>query len=365
MIKHRLPIKTSQEDKDPRYNTLLEWVWGLSDTVAVLEGVRIPPSSLAADASNRRFYRLKTTVGSVILVDAPPDSEANADYLKLSKWYRSHGFLVPEIYAHDLGAGYFVVSDLGEQTYLDVLECEPERADALYETAIATLLRLARLTPDVLPIYDKVRFAAELELFITWFVQAWLAQSPPNSWAQLKADLLAAVLSQPKICTHRDFHSRNLLQAHSGANSAEVPEPGIVDYQDSLQGPLCYDIASLLWDCYIDWHETDSLGRLHDYYAHLPCSLKTKLNSTDFERLTLLTASQRHLKALGIFARLHVQEGRSHYIASMPRVLDYLVLHLRALSPEFSDWLTTDIRPLVMKELSVAGEATTDNDRRN
>lgn len=347
MIQQRLPITVYRVDENPRYHAMLEWVQGLLGRVAVLEGAKMPPAPLPTDASNRRFYRLVVTSGSLILVDALPATEAGEDYLMLSKWYSAQGFHVPQIYAHDLEAGYFVVSDLGEHTYLDVLESEPERADALYVTAMSVLQRLVRIEPDILPIYTKERFDAELELFATWFVRAWLRLPMPSGWVQLKEALLEAVTSQPKVCTHRDFHSRNLLHtqvAKTSAGAQETLKLGIVDYQDSLQGPLCYDIASLLWDCYIDWPEAVSLSRLNVYYEGLPDSLKAKLSSADFERQTLLTASQRHLKALGIFARLHVQEGRSQYLASIPRVLDYLALHLQELSPDFSDWIATGIK---------------------
>ena len=363
MIKHRTP-QTEQQPDSHRYEGLLTWVQGLA--VAELEGCRLPPEPLAGDASSRRFFRLQTAAGSLILVDAPPATEANTEYLALSSWYQKRGFRVPSIKAHHLEAGYFLVTDLGHKTYLDVLQRTPAQADALYDAAIDALVRLAEVgAAGGLPPYSLKRFTDELDLFVDWFVKAWLKQPLPAAWPQVKAVLIEAVTSQPKVCTHRDFHSRNLLVPPAPAEAAvenkntneqvsgivDERALGIVDYQDSLYGPLSYDIASLIWDCYIDWPQADNLRRLQTYYNRLPEALRAECSEVDFERLAILTASQRHLKALGIFARLHVQENRRQYLASMPRVLDYLAYHLGDVSPDFCIWLKDHISPLVVREI--------------
>lgn len=323
------------------------WAQEISQKNEALAGLQLPAVPLQADASTRLAFRAVTHQGTVILVDAPPDTENNGQFAALAPWYAARAMHVPTIYAMDLAKGYFAVSDLGPTTYLRALETTPLLADDLYHAAIEVLLKLATVSDDPqIPPYSLQRFQHELDLFSQWFAGSWLKVQLPDCWQSLCEELLAVVAAQPKICVHRDFHSRNLMVLEN------TNHPGIVDYQDTLIGPLTYDIGSLLWDCYIDWPESVSLAYLEHFRQQL-ARQGMAVEAELFQRWAILTVSQRHLKALGIFARLYVQEKRSGYLADMPRVLGYLELHLGAFNAEFCDWLT-QLRSEIERRLAQA-----------
>ena len=326
---------------------LILWAEEISQKNEALAGLRLPAVPLQADASTRVAFRMATGQGTVILMDAPPETENNGQFAALASWYATRAMNVPVIYAMDLDKGYFAVSDLGPTTYLQALEATPLLADDLYHAAMVTLLKLAAVSNDPqIPPYSLQRFQNELDLFSQWFATSWLKVQLPDCWQPLCQELLAAAVAQPKICVHRDFHSRNLMVLEHADN------PGIVDYQDTLIGPLTYDIGSLLWDCYIDWPESVSLAYLEHFRQQL-ASQGMPVEPELFQRWTILTVSQRHLKALGIFARLYVQENRAGYLADIPRVLGYLERHLGVFNAEFCGWLA-QLRPEIERHLASA-----------
>lgn len=334
-----------------RYLSLLGWAQKMSVELSAIGELKLPAEPLLVDASTRHFFRAETAHGSIILVDAPPSTENNIQFARLGPWYAAHGFNVPIIYAMDLEAGFFLISDLGRQTYLDVLQQHPAQAKTLYRTAMSALLKLADADPEGIPDYSEQRFRDELALFGQWCIEAWLDLTLPVSWHELSGQLLAAVMEQPKVCVHRDFHSRNLMVLDADAQ-LDATNPGIVDYQDTLVGPVTYDITSLLWDCYIDWPQNLCLERL-EWFRQQHAQRGNEYPFECFYRWARCTASQRHLKALGIFARLYVQDGRKDYLATMPRVLAYLEQHLAVVNQEFASWLQTTLCPEIKKRLSM------------
>ncbi len=345
-------IKADSTDTQPREprSGLLLWAKSVEFQHAALTGFQWPAEPIPSDASNRLAFRVKTHAGSVILIDSPPQTENNGQFAALAGWYLACGLKVPVIYAMNLADGYFAVSDLGEQTWLDMLKASPDRADEMYSKGLLALCRLASRPHDSrIPEYSQGRFSDELELFSRWCVEAWLHLSLPAFWPALCEELLDTIAEQPRVCVHRDFHSRNLMV------QPDVGTPGIVDYQDTLIGPLTYDVGSLLWDCYIDWPEQQVLRRLEFFRQQLAFVCGLKIDADRFVRWAKLTVSQRHLKAMGIFARLHVQENRHNYLACMPRVLGYLENHLSTICPNYLDWSVGQLRPAVASRLSRLG----------
>lgn len=323
---------------------LMTWASELAKGHSALIGLKLPAEAIPSDASNRLLFRAQTDKGTVILIDAPSQTENNQQFAALSGWYLNQGINVPKIHAMDLDAGYFVVSDLGRQTYLEVLEATPALADQLYREAIEVLLKLARLKNGTgIPEYSQERFRNELGIFRQWCVEAWLGLDPPDFWDDFCQQLLAVIAEQPKVCVHRDFHSRNLIARPNGV--------GLVDYQDTLMGPLSYDIGSLLWDCYIDWPQDYVLVWLDFFRKQSQRTFDLEIETEQFIRWATLTVSQRHLKAIGIFVRLYLQVQRPAYLAYIPRVLTYLKRHLGVLDRDHRDWFEACLYPAIETKL--------------
>jgi len=304
-------------------------------------GLEMAPAS--ADASFRRYFRLRRGGRRWILMDAPPEHEDCRPFVALARALRAIGLNVPEVLAADLERGFLLLTDLGDTPYLAALD--PDNADALYGDALAALLRLQRARPPAdLPPYDHALLAAELELFPTWFLGRHLGLTPPPEWPEASAVLIASALEQPRVWVHRDYHSRNLMVS-------EADNPGILDFQDAVLGPCTYDVVSLLRDCYIAWPEDRVHGWVERYRreaAHLgllPEGLEAETFHRWFDRMGL----QRHLKAIGIFARLHHRDGKPGYLGDIPRTLDY-VLRACARDPApalraLGAWLAEAVRP--------------------
>lgn len=281
-------------------------------------GSLVPAS---ADASFRRYWRFLYQGRTLIAVDAPPEQEDSARFTRLARAFRSAGLNAPEVLAEDHARGFLVVSDLGTQTYLNVLT--PIQADALYGDAIAALIKLQiGLPADELPVYDAPFLRRELDLFRQWLLaellQIELSESEAEALEQLFGELIDTALEQPRVAVHRDFHSRNLMLTHAA-------NPGILDLQDAVAGPLTYDLASLLKDCYIAWPRERVLGWVEVYAERAQAAgLLTAVDKPQLVRWFDLMGAQRHLKAAGIFALLAVRDGKRGYLADLPRTLGYL-----------------------------------------
>ena len=312
---------SSSTPADPRFIEISDWL-------ATISTPAVQPASLrpaSADASFRRYFRVDSLDAnegkSYIVMDAPPPQENVERFVKTAEIFRRTGVSVPHVYAQDFTRGFLLLSDLGPTMYLHQLN--NDTANKLYLDAIDALVLIqVQSQPDVLPEYDRALLLRELMLFPEWYVGKHLGLTltdKQSATLQKVFDaLLASALAQPQVTVHRDFHSRNLMLQASG-------NPGILDFQDAVYGPITYDIVSLLRDAYIQWDEEVVLDWAIRYWerakrAGLPVSPDIDGFYQDFEYMGL----QRHLKVLGIFARLYHRDGKDTYLADMPVVLDYV-----------------------------------------
>lgn len=305
---------------DPRRAAAGRWargVLGLSGDAA------LAPAS--ADASFRRYFRLTDpgTGQSRIVMDAPPAHEDCRPFIQVSRMLVAAGIHAPRVLADDLEQGFLLLDDLGGTTFLDAMAGGEARiADLLYRDAIGALIAMQRIDiGDSLPRYDRALLARELALFPDWYLTRHLGTTPSDADAALLAAvferLLASALAQPVVFVHRDYHSRNLMQS--------VPNPGVLDFQDAVAGPITYDLVSLFRDAYIDWDEAQVIDWLVRYWeAARAAGLPVRADFSEFYRDFEWMGVQRHLKVLGIFARLAWRDGKRGYIDSMPRVRAYL-----------------------------------------
>ncbi len=308
---------TSNEIADPRLKSLECWIAGLPGPPVE----RIAPAS--ADASFRRYFRIHRNGGTQIAMDAPPERESLEPWLRVARILAATGAHVPPVLAVDAEQGFALIGDLGRQHYLDALAggADPE---PLYADAIDALVRIqsggAPLMAE-LPPYDRELLQRELSLFPEWFLARHLGLSVDASERRTIADafdwLCDQALTQPVVLVHRDYHSRNLLVRPEG-------NPGIVDFQDAVRGPISYDLVSLLKDCYIVWPRQRLLAWLDRYRERAGAAgLDVGADRDEFLRWFDPVGLQRHLKVLGIFARLWHRDGKPGYLADLPRVLDY------------------------------------------
>ncbi|HWT72440.1 MAG TPA: phosphotransferase [Oxalicibacterium sp.] len=302
---------------DSRLQALTQWLASLPAPAMKLDSLR--PAS--ADASFRRYFRVDGDAGaSYIVMDAPPPHEDVRPFIHVADLFAATGVSVPTILARDVEHGFLLLSDLGSTTYLQLLT--PDNAHKLYLDAIAALVQLqSHSQPDVLPEYDRALLLRELMLFPEWYVGKHLGitMSDKQSTAlnQVFELLLANNLAQPQVYVHRDYHSRNLMVLAEG-------NPGILDFQDAVYGPITYDLVSLLRDAYVQWDEEIVLDWAIRYWelarkAGLPVNPDIDAFYRDFEFMGL----QRHLKVLGIFARLYHRDGKDGYLKDLPLVMEY------------------------------------------
>jgi len=276
----------------------------------------------SGDASFRRYFRVSSTQGgSYIVMDAPPPQENIVPYLRVGELMREAGLHVPVVYEKDEASGFILMSDLGRQTYLDVLN--QDNAAQLMDAATDSLVKWQCATrPGVLPPYDEAVLRRELELFPEWYVKRHRhCELNARESALLEgvfAWILANNLAQATVYVHRDFMPRNLMY-DAGR------EPGVIDFQDALLGPVSYDIASLMRDAFISWPEEFTLDVTIRYWqkarqAGIPVPEDFGVFWRDVEWMGL----QRHLKVLGIFARIHYRDGKPKYLADTPRFIRYV-----------------------------------------
>jgi aminoglycoside/choline kinase family phosphotransferase len=282
----------------------------------------IEPAS--ADASFRRYFRVSRAGESFVIMDAPPAKEDLGPYLKVTNLLAAMDLNVPWVLARDVAEGLLLLTDLGTRLYLPELTTAAI-ADRLYRDAFAALLRMQSAGRDcagVLPAYDAVLLKREMQLLIDWFLARHLQQPVNTEERELLAELFDglahAALAQPATFVHRDFHSRNLLLTPDA-------NPGIIDFQDAVWGPVTYDLVSLLKDCYIAWPAGQVRAWALEYRDRL-LSAGFVLGGDDREFLRAfdLMGLQRHIKVLGIFCRLYYRDGKSQYLHDLPRVLDYV-----------------------------------------
>jgi len=292
----------------------------------------------SADASFRRYFRILFDDGaSAIVMDAPPQKEDCRPWLTVQRLFRDAGVHVPEVLAQDLQRGFLLISDLGDDTYLQSLrEATPQAATGLYADAAAALVRIQGASrPGQLPEYDRALLTRELELFPDWYVArhlgASLGPAQREILSQTFEQILAVNLAEAQVFVHRDYHSRNLMVI------AEEGNPGIIDFQDAVYGPISYDLVSLFKDAYVAWEEEQTLDWLIRYWeAARRAQLPVPGDFAEFHRNYEWMGVQRHLKVLGIFARLYHRDGKSSYLQDMPLVAEHLrqtCARYRALGP--------------------------------
>lgn len=316
-----MSISTQNNSRDLRLVSLVQWL-------ETLDGFSLDTSTVRAassDASFRRYFRVDAGDGTCIVMDAPPDKEDIEPYVRVAAEFAKSGVSVPQILAKNREEGFLLLSDLGTTTYLDKLD--DVNAGSLYMDAINALIRIQAISrPRILPEYDRAALKRELDLFPEWYI-AKHKQFAMTSERQAELEkvfnlLLANNLSQPQVYVHRDYHSRNLMYMDGGAAGVN---PGILDFQDALYGPITYDLVSLLKDAYIEWNEERVLDWVIRYWEKakkngLPVNPDIDQFYRDFEFMGV----QRHLKVLGIFARLYHRDGKAGYLKDLPLVMQYV-----------------------------------------
>jgi aminoglycoside/choline kinase family phosphotransferase len=312
------PISTAAADRsrleDTRLAALRRWLGSLGG----LEAFELTPAS--SDASFRRYFRVRHAQGTAIAMDAPPEQENSQPFLHVAGLMRAAGLHVPQVLASDLAQGFLLLSDLGTQTYLQAIN--DANADALFTDAIGALIRWQRAThAGELPAYDDALLRRELALFPEWYLgrhhQMALTRAQRNALEETNDMLVRRALSQSQVYVHRDFMPRNLM--------ISTPNPGVLDFQDAVCGAISYDVVSLFKDAFLSWPE----GRVQEWARQyweaaratgLPVPAGFDGFLADFEWMGV----QRHLKVLGIFARINYRDGKPGYLADTPRFFGYV-----------------------------------------
>lgn len=328
---------------DDRQQQLRQWVQGRLPAVSGFQEWEC----VAGDASARRYFRLRRDGESWIAVDAPPSSEKNTEFLQVRELLAARGACVPQLFEVDRGQGFMLLADLGDRQLLE--ELDDSTVDATYHQALALLRGLYRLPLQVgqLPDYDAALLEEELQRFPRWFCQALLGcelgESGHRVFAECAARLIETALEQPRVFVHRDFHSRNLLVQPDGGL-------GVIDFQDALYGPVTYDPASLLKDCYINWPRVRVESWLEEHRLALQGDGMPGIPAAaEFLRWFDWMGLQRHLKVLGTFARLYLRDGKSAYLHDLPLVLAYVdeVLERYGEFSEMRDLFRRRLNPVI------------------
>ena len=307
---------------DARLNTLIQWLKGLEPSWQLDLGSLCPAS---ADASFRRYFRIESKnpqFTTFIVMDAPPQHEPLTAFIQVDLLLSEAGLNVPKILEKNISEGFLFLNDLGTKTYL--AELNRETADRLYQDATHALVQMQLASkPNVLPNYDEALLQRELDLFPDWYLKKHLGIDLGEvQRAQLKKSFELIIqnnLAQAKVYVHRDYHSRNLMVT-------EMNNPGVIDFQDAVYGPITYDASSLWRDAYIAWPEERVIDWVIQFWEEgrkvgLPMPGDFGQFYRDFEWMGL----QRHLKVLGIFARLFHRDGKDAYLKDIPLVLEYAI----------------------------------------
>jgi aminoglycoside/choline kinase family phosphotransferase len=309
----------SAHDSNDRAQALHHWLQGIA-AAHQLQTETLQPAS--SDASFRRYFRLQARRSTLIVMDAPPPMENVRPFVRIAALLAQGGVQVPQVLEQDAEQGFVLLTDLGQTTYLQAITAQPDRADGLMREALGSLVTLQRIDgAGVVPAYDAALLQRELDLFPEWFVQKHhghtLTDAQRAALQSLFAALIANNLAQPQVLVHRDWHSRNLMV---------TPErnPGVLDFQDAVIGPITYDLVSLLRDAYIAWPEEQQLDWAIRYWERArKAGLPVAADAADFYRDLDWMGLQRALKVLGIFARLHHRDGKAQYLGDLPVVLQH------------------------------------------
>jgi N-acetylmuramate 1-kinase len=308
------PHVAVESQDDARLLLLKDW---LKRTLGHAD-FQLAPAS--ADASFRRYFRITIANETRVVMDAPPVQEDCRPFIKIAAMMADAGLHVPAVLASDLTQGFLLLSDLGPQTYLDVLN--EDNASTLFHDAGDALIKWQLASrPDTLPVYDAALLNKELSLFADWYVAKHLAVSLNGTQQETLRNMLdtivAANLAQANVYVHRDFMPRNLM--------VSSPNPGVLDFQDAVYGPISYDIAALYKDAFISWDEERVLdGTIRYWEKARKAGLPVPADFADFFRDVEWMGLQRHLKIIGIFARINYRDGKPQYLADTPRFVGYV-----------------------------------------
>ena len=323
-------------EQDLRLQQLKVW---LDEQLPILFNAQdwgvVPPATLTAassDASFRRYFRWEGGGRTFVVMDAPPPQENCKPFVDIADLLAKSGINVPKIYAEDLPRGFLLLNDLGQKTYLDVID--EQNADQLFADAIDSLLAFQQLPMDApLPSYDVALLRRELELFPEWYVRRHLGIELDTRqqalWQRASDQLIDSALAQPKVLVHRDYMPRNLMISE--------PNPGVLDFQDAVYGPVTYDITCLFKDAFLSWPEVRVREWQRGYWERAQqADIAVQADFAEFLRASDLMGVQRHLKVIGIFARICHRDGKPRYLADVPRFFAYIEAVL-AERPELSD----------------------------
>jgi len=323
-------------DQDLRLQQLKVWLDEQLPGLFTTQGWGVvPPATLTAassDASFRRYFRWEGGGRSFVVMDAPPPQENCKPFVDIAHLLGQSGINVPKIYAQDLLRGFLLLNDLGKKTYLDVITAE--NADQLFADAIDALLAFQQLPMEApLPSYDVTLLRRELELFPEWYVRRELGiefdARQLGLWQRVSEYLIDSALAQPKVLVHRDYMPRNLMISE--------PNPGVLDFQDAVYGPVTYDITCLFKDAFLSWPQARVREWQRGYWQRAGAlGIPVQADFEEFLRASDLMGVQRHLKVIGIFARICHRDGKPRYLADVPRFFAYIEAVL-ADRPELSE----------------------------
>jgi N-acetylmuramate 1-kinase len=323
-------------------------LWVANELSCSPENINLVP--IASDAGFRRYFRFATP-SQWLAVDAPPQTEDTHQFVSLARYLSANKVNTPKILAADEKVGFLLVTDFGDDLLYRTLT--PASFEARYRQTFNTLLSLQACPdqPTLIPRYDRALLRRELDLFTEWFADKLLGYPlQDNELQMLNAffiNLEKSALEQPQTLVHRDFHSRNLLMCDNG-------NIGVIDFQGALWGGWTYDLVSLLKDCYIRWPADQIRGLALEYYVTAVNAglLDQRLNQRTYLRWFDWMGLQRHVKVLGIFARLHLRDNKPHYLKDLTLVIRY-TLEVAQAYPEltpFADWFCAKLLPLIEQQ---------------
>lgn len=348
-----------------REQQLVRWLQG------VFRHQDFTMDSLLGDASARRYHRLQLTDANggepmrYMVMDSAAEKDAMCQFINVAK-LMAPAINVPTLIAQDVEQGFLVLQDFGSTEFAHLLvDATPPAIDRYYQQALQTLVALQRVpiatarSEHHLPSYDRELLAREMDLFSEWFIPFIGAELDSTLWDNLKSVLIEAILAQPQVIVHRDYHSRNLMQ-----DDNDVTRLGVIDFQDAVIGAYSYDLVSLVRDAYVDWPESQVSQWIGEFWQmQQQAGLTTAASAQAFEADVNVMGVQRHLKVLGIFIRLSKRDGKDRYLADIPKVMRDLLFELEWLSTHgdaaikgavqpFYAWLQTHLLPAYQRSFT-------------
>lgn len=309
--------------------------------------------SLAGDASARRYHRIQlldsngAEVARYIVMDSADEQDAMQQFIMVDKLMMP-AINVPKLIAQEVTKGFLVLQDFGAVEFAHLLvDANPTQVNQYYQLAMQTLIELQKLPVDTaknqyqLPDYDDIMLNREMDLFSEWFIPYIDVELDDALWTNLKAALIAEIVTQPQVIVHRDYHSRNLMQ-----DQADKTQLGVIDFQDAVIGAYSYDLVSLVRDAYVEWSETQVSRWIHDFWQlQKQAELETVHSAEQFENDVNVMGVQRHLKVLGIFIRLFKRDGKNRYLTDIPKVMRDFIFELEWLGVHGSDSMQQAVEP--------------------